>query len=117
MSEELCFLTIAQLADLIRKRELSPVELVEAHLKRIDAIDPQLDAFITVTADLARQQAQQAEGEIAAGRYRGPLHGIPFGLKDLFNTSGILTTAHSKVLIDNVPREDAAVVTKLYDAG
>jgi len=117
MSEDLCFLTIAEAADLIRTRELSPVELVDAHLARIAAIDPQLNAFITVTAELAREQARQAQRELAAGRHRGPLHGIPFGLKDLFNTRGILTTAHSKVLIHNVPNEDAAAVTKLYDAG
>ena len=80
-------------------------------------IDGQLNAFITVTADLAREQARAAEDEIASGDYRGPLHGIPFGLKDMIDTRGILTTAHSKVLADNVPAEDATVVTRLYAAG
>jgi aspartyl-tRNA(Asn)/glutamyl-tRNA(Gln) amidotransferase subunit A len=117
MSRPLHFLTIAQAARMIEQRELSPVELTEALLSRIDALDPQLNAFITVTAGHALSQAREAERAITAGRYRGALHGIPFGLKDMFDTAGILTTAHSKILIHNVPERDAAVVTKLYDAG
>src|SRR5438445_11575362 len=97
MADELHFSTVAQLAERIRTRKLSPVELVHAYLERIAALDPQLNAFITVTADLALQQARVAEQEIAKGRYRGPLHGIPFGLKDIYNTRGILTSGHSKV--------------------
>ena len=117
MADELHFSTVAQLAERIRTRKLSPVELVHAYLERIAALDPQLNAFITVTADLALQQARVAEQEIAKGRYRGPLHGIPFGLKDIYNTRGILTSGHSKVCADNVPAEDAAATRKLYDAG
>ena len=111
------FLTIAEAARLVAARKISPVELAQAHLKRIADLDPQLNACITVTADLALGQARQAEREIANGRYRGPLHGIPFGLKDIYDTRGILTSGHSKVCANNVPREDAAAVRKLYDAG
>jgi len=83
MTAELDFITIAEAARLIAARKLSPVELTKAKLARIAAFDSQLNAFITLTADLALQQAQAAEAEIGAGRYRGTMHGIPFGLKDL----------------------------------
>src|SRR5688572_17817618 len=111
------FLTIAAASELIRTKKLSPVELTRALLDRIETFDAQVNAFITVTAELALEQAHQAESEIAAGRWRGPLHGIPFGLKDIYQTAGIRTTAHSKVYIDNVPRQDAALVSRLYAAG
>ncbi|MCX5911068.1 MAG: amidase family protein, partial [Deltaproteobacteria bacterium] len=88
-------LTIAKIAPLIRKRKISPVELTDFFLERISRFQPRLNAFITVTSDFARKQARQAEREIAAGRYRGPLHGIPISLKDLFYTAGIRTTAGS----------------------
>src|SRR6185295_15797452 len=117
MSNELCFLSVADAARRLRDRSLSPVELTEAYLDRIAAIDGQLNAYITVTAELARRQARAAEVELASGAYRGPLHGIPFGLKDIIDTRGILTTAHSKVLAQNIPAEDASVVTRLYAAG
>lgn len=114
---ELHFSSLAAIAKLIETRKLSPVELTQALLARIEALDPQLNAFITVTADLARQQARQAEQEIAQGDYRGPLHGIPLGLKDIYNTKGILTSGGSKVCIDNIPTEDATTTRKLYEAG
>jgi aspartyl-tRNA(Asn)/glutamyl-tRNA(Gln) amidotransferase subunit A len=117
MAGEICYSTIAQSAELIRTRKLSPVELTQAHLKRIADLDPQLNAFLMVTPDLALQQAREAEEEIAKGKYRGPLHGVPFGLKDIYNTRGIRTTGHSKVCADNVPAEDATTTRKLYDAG
>lgn len=117
MSDELCYLSIAEAARRIRARTLSPVELTDAYLARIEALDGQLNAFITVTVDLAREQARSAEAEIAKGHYRGPLHGIAFGLKDMIETRGVLTTAHSKVLADNVPAVDANVVARLYAAG
>ena len=117
MTDELHFATIAEAADLIRARKLSPVELTQAHLKRIAELDPQLNAYVTVTADPALEQARRAEQEIAKGNYRGPLHGIPFGLKDIYNTRGILTTAGSRVCSGNVPDEDATTVRKLYAAG
>jgi aspartyl-tRNA(Asn)/glutamyl-tRNA(Gln) amidotransferase subunit A len=110
-------LSIAEAARLIQRRELSPVKLVETLLARVDAHDPQVNAFITLCGDRALDEAHQAEREIAAGGYRGPLHGIPFALKDVIETAGIPTTAHSRVLKDYVPQRDATVVTKLYNAG
>jgi len=117
VTDELHHLTIAVAAQLIRSRKLSPVEYVDALLKRIESLDSQLNAFITVTANLARKQARQAEVEIMSGRYRGPLHGIPFALKDIYNTKGILTSGGSKVCSDNIPTSDAATTRMLYDAG
>ena len=115
--DELAFLTIKQAAQLIRSREVSPVELTRAVLGRIEALDRQVNAFITVTGELALEQAKAAENAITRGNYLGALHGIPFALKDIIETAGILTSAHSKVLRNNYPKRDAAVVRKLYDAG
>src|ERR671936_463886 len=89
------YLTIAEAARLIEQRELSPVELVDSRLDRIARIDARLHSFIRVLADAARAEARAAEAEIAAGRYRGPLHGIPIGLKDIYETAGVPTTGHS----------------------
>ncbi len=114
---DLHYLTLAEAATLIRTRKLSPVALTEALLARIATYQPQLSAFITVTGDLARAQAKTAEQDIAAGRYRGPLHGIPFALKDIYNTAGILTSGGSKVCIDNIPAANATTTQKLLDAG
>jgi aspartyl-tRNA(Asn)/glutamyl-tRNA(Gln) amidotransferase subunit A len=111
------FLTIAEAAALIGKRELSPVELVESRLGRIERLDPTLHCFIRLMGDEARGAARTAEAEIMAGRSRGPLHGIPIGLKDIYETKGVPTTAHSKVLIDYVPRQDATSVRLLTEAG
>ena len=110
-------LTIAKIAPLIRKKQISPVELTRFFLERIERLQPSLNAFITVTPDLARKQARQAEREILKGKYRGPLHGIPISLKDLFYTAGIRTTAGSKILRSFIPGENAAVVEFLYAAG
>lgn len=117
MPNELHLLTIADAAQLIRARKLSPVEYTDALLARIEALDPQLNAFITVTADLARKLAREAETEIMAGRYRGALHGVPFALKDIYNTKGILTSGGSKVCSDNIPAADATATRLLYHAG
>jgi aspartyl-tRNA(Asn)/glutamyl-tRNA(Gln) amidotransferase subunit A len=117
MNTDLHDLPIAELSGLIATRKLSPVELVEALIRRVDEYDAQTHAFITPTFELARRQARQAEAEIAAGRSRGPLHGIPFALKDIYDTQGILTSAHSRIFIDRIPAEDATATTKLYDAG
>jgi aspartyl-tRNA(Asn)/glutamyl-tRNA(Gln) amidotransferase subunit A len=117
MAAALHDLTIAEASDLIRARRLSPLELVDALIRRVEDHDTQTRAFITPTFDLARQQARAAEAEIAAGRYRGPLHGIPFGLKDIYDTRGILTSGHSRVFIDRIPREDATATRRLYEAG
>jgi aspartyl-tRNA(Asn)/glutamyl-tRNA(Gln) amidotransferase subunit A len=114
---DLHHLTVAEAARRIGAKQLSPVELVQAYLQRIEALEPQINAFITLTADRALAGARTAEAEIAAGRGRGPLHGIPFGLKDLYSTAGILTTGHSRVCADHVPTEDAASVERLYAAG
>src|SRR5271166_4100972 len=98
------FLTIAEAGALIGKRELSPVELTESRLSRIDRLDGKLHSFIRVLREPALAAARAAEAEIVAGNYRGPLHGIPIGLKDIYETKGVPTTGHSKVLIDHVPR-------------
>ena len=104
-------------ARLVRARKLSPVELCERCLDRIAAVEPRLNAFVTVTAELARAQAKEAEREIMVGTYRGPLHGIPVAVKDLFATRGIRTTAGSRILAEWVPDSDATVVRKLGEAG
>src|SRR5260370_1076463 len=111
------YLTIAEAARLIEKRELSPVELVDSRLDRIARLDGRLNSFICVLGDEARSDARAAEAEIAAGKYRGPLHGIPIGLKDIYETAGVATTGHSKVMQDHVPKEDAFSVKRLRDAG
>jgi aspartyl-tRNA(Asn)/glutamyl-tRNA(Gln) amidotransferase subunit A len=115
--QELTGLTIAGAARLIKARKLSPVELARASLERIERLQPTLGAFITVTADLAMRQARTAENEIARGDYRGPLHGVPFTLKDLYFTKGIRTTAGSRILADHVPDFDAPTTERLYRAG
>ncbi|MBY0329845.1 MAG: amidase [Acetobacteraceae bacterium] len=110
-------LTIAEASRLIAARRLSPVELTEAFLARIAALDAQLNAYLLVTAEHALAQAKQAEAEIAAAGYRGPLHGIPYALKDIYCTAGIRTTGHSRSAIDFVPAEDAETVARLTAAG
>ena len=117
MTTDLHDLSIAELSNLIAARKLSPVELVDALIARVEEYDAQTHAFITRTFDLARQQARAAEAEIAAGKYRSALHGVPFALKDIYDTRGILTSGHSRVFIDRIPANDATTTTKLYDAG
>jgi aspartyl-tRNA(Asn)/glutamyl-tRNA(Gln) amidotransferase subunit A len=114
---DLHWLTIAEAARLIERRQLSPVELTDALIARVEALDPQLHAFLLPTPEKAREQARTAERDIMAGRYRGQLHGIPVGLKDIYATAGIRTTSHSKICENLVPTEDATTVTKLYQAG
>ncbi len=110
-------LTITRLAPLVRQRKVSPLELTRWILARIERIQPQINAYITVTAELALQQARRAEREITKGNYRGPLHGIPVSLKDLFYTRGIRTTAGSRILRRFVPAEDALAVRRLLGSG
>lgn len=110
-------LTIAEAAAALRAGSLSATVLTESVLARIEETEPALNAYQLVTAGLAREQAARADEELAAGRDRGPLHGIPFALKDLFDTAGIATTAGSGFLRDRVPAEDAFVVAKLREAG
>lgn len=115
--EDPAFLTVAEAGALIARREISPVELTRRHLDRIEAIDPQLSSFLLVTPEAALAQARAAEAEIAAGHRRGPLHGIPFGLKDVYDTKGLRTTGNSAAFGDRVPEADAAVVERLRRAG
>jgi Asp-tRNA(Asn)/Glu-tRNA(Gln) amidotransferase A subunit family amidase len=117
MDQELPFLPITILSRELASRKLSPVELVETLIARIEQVGGQLDAFITKTFELALSQARLAEAEITAGRYRGLLHGIPFALKDIYDTRGILTSGHSRIYMDRVPAEDAAATAKLYGVG
>jgi aspartyl-tRNA(Asn)/glutamyl-tRNA(Gln) amidotransferase subunit A len=114
---ELPFLSVAALGELLRSGEVSPVDATEAYLERIAALDSRLLAYITVTADEARQAAREAEAEIAGGNYRGPMHGIPFAVKDQLHTRGIRTTGGSPVFNDFLPEEDATVITRLKEAG
>jgi aspartyl-tRNA(Asn)/glutamyl-tRNA(Gln) amidotransferase subunit A len=116
-SDDLTRLSIAEAGRRIAARELSPVDLTRAYLERIESVDPRVNSYITVTADRALEQARALEAEVARGQNRGPLHGIPIGLKDNIDTAGILTTAASAVYADRIPREDAECVRKLRDAG
>jgi aspartyl-tRNA(Asn)/glutamyl-tRNA(Gln) amidotransferase subunit A len=111
------YLTIVEVGALIREGQISPVALAEECFKRIDAVDGRINSFVTLTKDLALTQASKTEAELARGIDRGPLQGIPIGLKDLYGTWGIRTTAHSKVLLDSVPEEDATTTALLEHAG
>lgn len=110
-------LTLHEASLAIRNRTISPVELTQSCLDRITRLDSKLNSFITVTAENALTDARNAEHEIANGKWRGPMHGIPIGLKDNIDTAGIRTTAGSAALEKRIPKTDAAVVTKLKDAG
>lgn len=111
------WLSAVEIGKAYREKALSPVELVTALLARIDVLDPKLNAFIRVDADAAMQAARMAEAEIFGGRARGPLHGVPIGIKDIIDVAGLPTTAHSKILADNIAKTDAAVTQKLRQAG
>jgi aspartyl-tRNA(Asn)/glutamyl-tRNA(Gln) amidotransferase subunit A len=117
MATSLHFLTIAEAASLIAARKLSPVELTDAYLERIATVDDQLASFVTVTADRARQEARSAEAAIMASGPRSKLHGIPYCLKDIYDTAGIRTTAQSRLLADNVPVKDSSCQMKLAASG
>ncbi|HKC51854.1 MAG TPA: amidase [Myxococcota bacterium] len=114
---DLSRLTIARAAKALRARELSPLELTESYLRRIERLNPRINAYITVTAERARADARRATEDFAAGRVRGPLHGIPVALKDLFETEGIRTTGGAKIHADYVPTQDCPVAERLRDAG
>lgn len=111
------YATLTAAADAIRSRKVSPVELTNALLDRIARVDPLLHSYALVTPELARAQARRAEAEIAADRYRGPLHGIPIAVKDICNTAGIVTAAGMPLHANHVPEFDASVVKRLADAG
>jgi aspartyl-tRNA(Asn)/glutamyl-tRNA(Gln) amidotransferase subunit A len=110
-------MTVAELGTRIKAKDVSPVEVAEAFIERTAATEPLLNAWITQLPEQSRAAAKQAEAEITAGNYKGPLHGIPVGLKDLFWTKGVRTTSGSAITKDFVPSEDATVVAKLQDAG
>ena len=115
--KEIHYLTIRQAAEKLRSKELSPVEVVQASLDRIEATDDKLHSFITILRNEALEQARTAEADILKGDYKGPLHGIPIALKDLYDTAGIRTTAGSKVDFDRVPQTDATTTARLKSAG
>jgi len=114
---ELHWLGVAEAAKAIAEKDLSPVELMKTLLDRIAALDPQLNAFIQLDGEAAMQAAKAAEAEATAGRLRGPLHGVPVGIKDIINVAGLPTTGHSKILQDNLATADAVCVEKLRGAG
>jgi aspartyl-tRNA(Asn)/glutamyl-tRNA(Gln) amidotransferase subunit A len=115
--EELCDLPLLDVAEKIRSRQVSPVDVTKSVLSRIDALDGALNAFVTLLSEQALDDAREAEQEILAGRYRGPLHGVPVSVKDLFATGGVRTTAGSRVLADHLPDYDATVIERLRAAG
>ena len=111
------FLPASQLSQLIHDRTVSPVEAVEAYLDRIDELNPRLHAYLTVCRDEATAAARDAEIALTRGESRGPLHGVPFAVKDQLNTAGIRTTSGTPIFNDFVPDEDATVIARLKSAG
>lgn len=116
-NSSLTSLTLSEASQLVRNKKVSPVELTQACLARIERLNPKLNAFITVTAEAALAEAHAAEAEIQRGQWRGPLHGIPIALKDLFDTAGVRTTAASALFKDRIPTQDAEIVRRLKAAG
>ena len=116
-SLEICYMSAGSLSKLVENKKVSPVEIVDAHLSRIDATEPILNSFITLLADESRIAARQAEKDIQSGKYKGPLHGIPVALKDLYNTAGVRTTSGSKIFDTFIPAEDCTVASKFHQAG
>jgi aspartyl-tRNA(Asn)/glutamyl-tRNA(Gln) amidotransferase subunit A len=114
---EVTKLTLSEASELVRSRKVSPVELTQACLSRIEQLNLKLNAFITVTADSALAQAREAESEIQRGRWKGPLHGVPIALKDLIDTAGVRTTAASGLFKDRIPKQDADIVRRLKASG
>ncbi|MDO8751866.1 MAG: amidase [Dehalococcoidia bacterium] len=114
---ELCFLAAGQLSKLISGKEVSPVEVAEAHLARVSEMEPALNSFITVTGEAAMAAARQAERDIMAGRYLGPLHGVPFALKDIYYVAGVRNTSGSRIFDQFVPPYDSTVAARFKKAG
>ncbi len=110
---DLHWMTATEAAQAIAARKLSPVELMEVLLERIARLDPKLNVFIHLDGDAAMGAARAAEAEITSGRLRGPLHGVPVGIKDIIDVAGLPTTCHSKILIDNIASADAVCVSRL----
>jgi aspartyl-tRNA(Asn)/glutamyl-tRNA(Gln) amidotransferase subunit A len=116
-TQELTSLTLKQSSELIRRKSVSPVELTQACLQRIEKLNPAINAFITVLGDSALESARQMEREIQRGKFRGPLHGVPIALKDNIDTGSVRTTGASELFKDRVPTEDAEVARRLRNAG
>src|SRR3989441_8352789 len=116
-TNDLAFLSLTELSELIRSRKVSPVKVPRNIWERMKKLHPSLNAYITVTRDVAMKSTQEAESEIQQKKWRGPLHGVPVAVKDLFDTAGIKTTAGSAVFKDRVPDKDAEVIRKLKAAG
>ena len=116
-SGDSCDLNLTELSKLLTARKISSLEIVKAALKRLELFESKLNAFITVLGDQALAEARKADDEIARGLYRGPLHGVPITIKDMFETAGVLTTGGSKILADWIPETDAALVERLRTAG
>jgi Asp-tRNA(Asn)/Glu-tRNA(Gln) amidotransferase A subunit family amidase len=116
-SDDIAFASVSQLSRWIERRKITSEQLTRLYLKRLDVFGPKLRCVITLTPELALAQAKKADQEIAAGKYRGPLHGIPWGAKDLLDTAGIPTTYGAEPFRNRVPSEDAAVVKRLHEAG
>src|SRR5882724_3541929 len=114
---DIAFAPVTQLSRWIEQRKLTSERLTQIYLRRIEQFDPKLRSVITLTRDLALVQAKKADAEIAAGKYRGPLHGIPWGGKDLLDTAGIPTTYGAEPFRNRIPKDDAAVVKRLHAAG
>ncbi|MCZ6747846.1 MAG: amidase [SAR324 cluster bacterium] len=116
-AEDLCFTSATELAEAIRTKALSPVEIAEAVLERIERVNPKLNAYCTLTAEIAREGAKRAEQAVMGGEKLGPLHGVPYSVKDLVITEGIRTMRGSKIHENEIPTEDAPLVTRLKQAG
>jgi aspartyl-tRNA(Asn)/glutamyl-tRNA(Gln) amidotransferase subunit A len=116
-SQDLASLTLKQASDLLRTKNVSPVQLTQACLQRIEKHNPAFNAFITVTKDEALRAAREAEEEIQRGRWRGPLHGVPIALKDNIDTAGVRTTGASELFENRIPETDAEVAQRLRKAG
>src|SRR5690348_12322874 len=117
-SDDLCWLSAAELTALVRRKKVSPVEILGAVLDRIEKINPRLNAYVLVVADQARRDARAAERAVGKkGATLGPLHGVPFGVKDLVITKNVTTTFGTPLFKDNVPTEDAPIVARLKRAG
>jgi aspartyl-tRNA(Asn)/glutamyl-tRNA(Gln) amidotransferase subunit A len=117
LGEEILYLPISELGRHLRQKSFSPVELAQSYLDRSDTIGPKLNAYVTITSELSIEQARAAEKEIAAGHYRGPLHGIPYALKDLVAVKGYLTTCGARPYTDQSFDYNATIVEKLNSAG
>src|SRR5205807_2276043 len=114
---DLAFLSARQIAALVRERKVSPVEITRVYLERIERLDSRLRAYITVVPDKALETARGAETAVMRGQPLGPLHGVPYAVKDQFDTAGVRTTSGSRILEDHVPVEDATTISRLNSAG